>query len=231
MKGYYLLWFFLLSSITMSQPIQPLQTLMEVEYFNSGYGLGSGILGLGDINSDGKPDFAVSASKILKTFIYFGGKGVLDSTVDLVIKGGGVMGKGDLNGDGTLDLIIFIRGDSSSMYLNQLAIYFGRKDSTIKFDTIPSLLITEEEVASRFGETFAIGDLNGDGFDDLVVAAQGYGRDQGKVYVYLGKLNFNNVSDFSAFVAAKYRFLTSIRYSFFDELLIDNLQYSWLPIL
>ena len=40
-----------------------------------------------------------------------------------------------------------------------------------------------------------------------------------------------SISDFSVFVAVKYRFLISIRYSFFDELLIDNLQYCWLPIL
>ena len=199
MKRNYLILFFLLSSITTAQqPIQPLQTLMEVEYVNSNYELGTGMLGLGDINSDGKPDFAVSAYNIRKTFIYYGGKGVLDDTVDLVIKGGGILGKGDLNGDDAIDFVVLFPGDSSTGYFNQLAIYFGREDSTIKIDTIPSLLITEEQIASRFGETFAIGDLDGDGFDDLVVGARTYGLDQGKVYVYFGKTNFNGIPDTTA---------------------------------
>ena len=171
---------------------------MEVEYVNSNYELGTGMLGLDDINSDGKPDFAVSAHNIRKTFIYYGGKGVLDDTVDLVIKGGGIMRKGDLNGDGAMDFVVLFPGDSSSGYLNQLGIYFGRKDSTIKIDTIPSLLIIEEEVASRFGETFAIGDLNNDDYDDLVIGAPFYGPDQGKVYIYFGKTNLNEIADATA---------------------------------
>lgn len=196
MKSYHFILFFLLNSILTIA--QPLQTLMEVEYVGSNYELGTGMLGLGDINSDGKPDFAVSAYNIRKTFIYYGGNGVLDSTVDLIIKGGGIMGKGDLNGDGAIDFVIDCPGDSSTGYFNQLAIYFGREDSTIKIDTIPSLLITEEQIASRFGETFAIGDLNNDGYDDLVVGALFYGAAQGKVYVYFGKTNFNGIPDASA---------------------------------
>lgn len=198
-KTIYAILIFIIANITIAQqqPTPPLQTLMEVEYVSSNYELGTGMLGLGDINSDGKPDFAVSAYNIRKTFIYYGGNGVLDSTVDLVIRGGGIMAKGDLNGDGSMDLVVLAPGDSSTGYLNQLAIYFGREDSTIKIDTIPSLLITAEGAASRFGETFDIGDLNGDGFDDLVVGAPGYGLSQGKVYLYFGKPNFSNVSDFS----------------------------------
>ena len=48
---------------------RPLPTVMEVEYVNSNYALGTGMLGLGDINNDGKPDFAVSAGNIGKTFM------------------------------------------------------------------------------------------------------------------------------------------------------------------
>ena len=206
MKRYYVTLFLSLIStlaFAQQQPTLPLQTLMEVEYPNSNYELGTGMLGLGDINSDGKPDFAVSAGNIGKTFIYYGGKGVLDSTVDLVIKGGGIMAKGDLNGDGAMDLVVLHPADSTTGYLNQLAIYFGRKDSTIKLDTIPDIIITDPAGAgvpyeTRFGRTFAIGDLNGDGFDDLVVGAPDYGLTTGKVYVYYGKTNFNGIADATA---------------------------------
>ncbi len=197
MKKTILIFCFVFSSILLAQQqlTPPLQTLMEVEYINSNYALGTGMIGLGDINSDGKPDFAVSAYNIRTTFIYYGGKEILDSTVDLVIRGGGIMGKGDLNGDGSMDLVVLAPGDSTTSYLNQLAIYFGRKDSIIKIDIIPTILITAEEAASRFGETFSIGDLNNDGYDDLVVGAPFYGPIQGKVYVYFGRTNFSNLPD------------------------------------
>lgn len=202
MKKYYFFLFFLLSSIAIAQqpPTLPLQTLMEVEYINSHYGLGSGMLGLGDINSDGNDDFAVSAGNIGKTFIYYGGKSVLDDSVDLVIKGGGIMEKGDLNGDGEMDLVALVPADSSSGYLNQLAIYFGKKDSIIKIDTIPDIIILDPAGGgeTRFGKTFAIGDLNNDSFDDLVIGARDYGPSQGKVYVYFGKANFDGIADDTA---------------------------------
>lgn len=190
--------FFAISTLSFAQqPLRPLKTIMEVEYINSDYGLGTSMLGLGDINSDGKPDIAVSARNIGKTFIYFGGKGVLDRTVDLVIKGGGEMAKGDLNGDGVLDLVVQIWGDSSSSWFNYLAVYLGRENSIIKIDTVPTLMIREEEIASTYGVAFAIGDLNNDGFDELVVGAPGYRHVKGKVYVYCGKTNISSIPDAS----------------------------------
>ncbi len=183
----------MISVITYAQP--PLKTLMEVEYVNSGYGLGTGMLGLGDINGDGKPDFAVSAGNIGKTFIYFGGKGVLDSAVDVVIKGGGQMAKGDLNGDGKMDLVVALQKGSSS---ETLYVYFGKTPTPYAIDTVPNIIIPRDSTGgydTRFGETFAIGDINGDGFDDLVVGARGYGSLQGRVYIYYGGSNFSGIAN------------------------------------
>lgn len=100
MKKVYYIILLVISTVMFSQtPIKPLTTIMEVEYLPQHYQLGTGMIGVGDINSDGKPDFAVSAGAIKKTFIYYGGEGVLDDTVDIEIEGGGAMEKGDLNGD------------------------------------------------------------------------------------------------------------------------------------
>ena len=196
MKKVYLILLIVLSTIVYAQyPHHALKTIMEVEYIPQHYQLGTGMIGLGDINSDGKPDFAVSARAIKKTFIYYGGEGVLDDTVDIEIEGGGAMEKGDLNGDGALDLVIYMRGDSTTGYYNRLAVYLGRKDSIVKIGREPTLYIEEEELSSRFGETFAIGDLNGDGYDDLVVGAWDYDIPRGKVYLYYGKPNINNIPD------------------------------------
>jgi hypothetical protein len=183
---------FLCPSLAQVPPTTPLRTIMEVEYVGSNYKLGSGMIGLGDVNNDGKPDFAVGAGNIGKTLIYFGGKGVLDTVPDLVVKGGGPMAKGDLNGDGKMDLIIAWR--------ETLYVYFGKTPSPFAIDTAPNLIIPRETTGGGetwFGESFAVGDLNNDGFDDLVVGAPRYDRSRGKVYVYFGKPIFNAVPDFS----------------------------------
>jgi len=147
------------------------------------------------LTTTGKPDFAVSAGNIRKTFIYFGGKGVLDNIPDIIIKGGGPMAKGDLNGDGRVDLVIST--PTSWPAYDSLYIYLGKSTGSLAIDTIPSLVLGAEYPIDQFGYSIAIGDLNGDGFDDLVVGASNY-QYKGKVYVYLGKSVPSPTPDFTA---------------------------------
>ncbi|MEM2899185.1 MAG: kelch repeat-containing protein [Thermoplasmata archaeon] len=42
------------------------------------------------------------------------------------------------------------------------------------------------ETESEFGNSLAKGDVNGDGYDDVLIGAYGYSNSKGKVYLYLG---------------------------------------------
>lgn len=42
------------------------------------------------------------------------------------------------------------------------------------------------DIGEFFGASLAVGDLNNDGLDDLLIGAPYWGDDNGKVYAYLG---------------------------------------------
>ncbi|WGM39950.1 hypothetical protein [Caulobacter sp. NIBR1757] len=171
---------------------------------------GSTVSAVGDINGDGFTDFALSAQQggdgwVGQTFIVFGRDGAtpygpsldlaaLDGSNGFLITGAGssVSSAGDFNGDGIGDLIV------GSMSSNAAWIVFGRKTSVVgnfggsvdlaALDGINGFKLNGESSNGRTGVSVAAGgDINGDGYDDVVIGASGRdGEEIGGAYVVFG---------------------------------------------
>ena len=102
--------------------------------------------------------------------------------------GEAIASAGDVNGDGFGDVVIGAPGfqvDGSGATDGRVSLFFG---SALGLSTTPAWTRTAPEGAgsgARFGAALASGDLNGDGWSDVIVGAPAYGAG-GAVFVYLG---------------------------------------------
>jgi len=175
--------------------------------------LGHQVAAAGDVNGDGVADFLISApygdtgvlsdtiaiSDTGKVFVYLGQQtpGSLP-TVDKSLHGesaGDQFGwsagaAGDVNGDGYDDIIVGAQNHDRSLTdldTGKVYVYHG---SAGGIEATPSFTATGELALDFFGSAVAgAGDVNGDGYDDIIIGARGNdesGQDAGKVYVYHG---------------------------------------------
>jgi hypothetical protein len=108
---------------------------------------------------------------------------------------------GDVNGDGLADLLV---GDSRDGWLpGERRCYLYRGRSVL--DTVPDLVIPQfeadtlfphEDDDDRFGAVVSGGcDVNGDGFDDILITSPDWFMYTGKVYLYHGAAAVDTVPD------------------------------------
>ncbi len=153
----------------------------------------------GDVNGDGIDDFAIGARfndaggpDAGRVYVYLGGAPP-DAVADLTLtgeRGGDQFGlyldlAGDANGDGRADLLVSaINNDAGGAEAGRAYLFYGGDVP----DAVPDHILTGEAGGDILGSALALaGDVNGDDFDDLFVAAQlndGAGDAAGRLYLH-----------------------------------------------
>ncbi|MBE0686418.1 MAG: FG-GAP repeat protein [Anaerolineaceae bacterium] len=171
--------------------------------------LGSSVNGLGDLNKDGYADLIVGApyydenelSNNGKAYIFFGSEDGLGTDPgwtaignnNAALFGSSAASAGDVNGDGWNDVIIGAPrpGIISNPQIGYVYVFYN---SASGLSLTPSWSETNGFEGAWFGATVAgLGDVNRDGYDDVLVGApftkvtiDGLEQPAGCIYLYLG---------------------------------------------
>lgn len=156
---------------------------------------GSFLAGLGDVNGDGFADVAVGApyadhhdTDEGMMFVYHGSKQGLSSRPNRVIEGNrpyavlgySVAGAGDVDGDGYADLAVGAPWATFGQASEGAAAAFRGRPAGIRAD--PDWAVCGQASEARLGKVVAgAGDVNGDGFHDLLVSVPGHRSSAGIV--------------------------------------------------
>ena len=159
---------------------------------------GFSVSGAGDVNGDGMDDIIIGAHRVNgsrgTSYVVFGktdgnavelfniadGGFVINGAIGYDNSGFSVSGAGDINGDGLDDLIVGARyADPNGASSGASYLVFGKTDgnvvqlSDIERGSVEGFVINGASAGDNSGFSVSgAGDVNGDGFDDLLVGAR-----------------------------------------------------------
>ena len=164
---------------------------------------GAAVATAGDVNGDGYSDVLVGAfsydagqADVGRAFLYLGSAGspalqpnwIVEGNVDSAYLGASVASAGDVNGDGYGDVIVGAWRYSNDQQIEGRVYVFHGSSSGLS--TTPAWMIEGNQDYAQLGQTVAsAGDVNGDGYGDVIVGANQYDNDQqteGRAWVYHG---------------------------------------------
>lgn len=159
---------------------------------------GNAVASAGDVNGDGYGDVVVGAYNAVygRAYLYLGSASGLAATASWIVESDGVSSyfgqsvasAGDVNGDGFGDVVVgapyYVTGLGT---VGRAFVYLG---SAAGLATTPAWTAEADKHGASFGYSVAsAGDVNGDGYGDVVVGASGYSNgstSEGRAYTYLG---------------------------------------------
>ena len=150
----------------------------------AGDSLGFAVAAVGDLNQDGFADIAVSSNSGVSVF--FGSAGGPFVSAPWIETSYGTLASagGDIDGDGIQDLLTYDRSTISSG--GRINLFVGQSTGP---GSVPSSTIVGPADASGWGnQVVGVGDIYGEGHDDVLVSAPhfGGGSDNGQVVLYRG---------------------------------------------
>lgn len=168
-----------------------------------GTNYGESIGSAGDVNGDGYFDVVVGAPRFSNgeenegaVFVYYGSPSGLDTNPSWIMEGNqanaffgaSVSTAGDVNKDGYADVVVGASYyDDGETNEGKIFVYLGSATGLAK---TPYFTAQSDQVNAFFGKSVSsAGDVNHDGFGDIVVGAPGYDHGQineGRAYLYLG---------------------------------------------